>query len=131
MSPIKYLFLGSSLFCFLVAQSWAQGADPIIRNNKPISATLNHWTAEAMANAKPKEFPTVAGAGHRMSASAMPAVQGTPGVAGGMHDVQLPQSALDELNHGAPQPADGAYPGPNTTFTLDPAYGASKPPYTA
>jgi V8-like Glu-specific endopeptidase len=132
LSPFKHLLLGSGLLCFLTTQSWAQGADPIIRNNRPVSATLGHWTAEAMANAKPKLIPTMAGAGHHPNASSvMPAMQGTPGVAGGMHDTQLPQSAIAEIENGSPIPADGTYPGPHTTFTLDPAYGRAVTPYTA
>src|SRR5215813_661648 len=127
------MFNGVSFFAVLAvistAQSWAQGADPIIRNNKPLAATTDHWTAEAMANAKPKIIPMMAGTRH--PASAMPAVQGTPGAAGGTHQVQLPQSAVAEIENGAPIPADGAYPGPNTTYTLDPSYGRAVTPYTA
>jgi V8-like Glu-specific endopeptidase len=122
-SSAKYTIalVGGLLATPVLAQSY-----PTIRNDKPAAATLSHWTDEAMAAAKPMDLP-LAGTGHRMSAAAVPAAPGAPGAAGGTEHVPLPQSALDELTYGVPQPADGSYPGPHTTFGRYP--GSANVPY--
>jgi len=111
----------------------AQSAAPVIYNSS-VSDAANYWTSDKMKAAKPAEMvlqgsPTVP--------ATVPQPTGTPGVAGGSKPGQpvgqglklVPQSLLDEANRGLALPlsepavpADGAYPGPNSTFEYAPKY---------
>ena len=101
----------------------AQAQDPIIRNTQPAAASAgpSYWTPQRMQAAKPRDLPVVSGADHRVPAAGVPPAPGTPGAAGGTGDAVLTPQLLDELTNGTPTPADGAFPGPNTTFERTPS----------
>jgi hypothetical protein len=97
----------------------AQSPAPKIFNHSTASTVQSYWTAERMAAAVPKGM-LASGA---IRPTAAPLAIGAPGAAGGSlpggpvnNRLQLPllQSPLKPT--AAPVPADGAFPGPYTTF---------------
>jgi hypothetical protein len=112
---LKSAALAVSLLA-LMANASAQQY-PTVRNTQPASAGPAYWTPERMQAAKPKDVPVINGASQRVPAAAVPAAPGAPGAAGGTGEASLSPQLLDELTNGAPTPADGSYPGSNTTFT--------------
>lgn len=103
----------------------AQTATPTIVNRAPASATMNYWTAERMATAVPIDMGFTGGP---ILPSAAPQPTGAPGGGGGSLPGQrasldtIPESALAAATTPGLVPADGPFPGPNTTFEYSPKY---------
>lgn len=109
------------------AQSTAQGTPPIIYNRSTASTTLSYWTADRLATAVPADMGL---SGASALPGEAPASSGKPGAGGGIRPLRSASqnseppadSALAESAEEIAIPADGAYPGPNTTYEYTPDY---------
>jgi hypothetical protein len=122
MCPLIAIALVIAVFAFPGVVAAQNTPTPTIYNHSTASTTLNYWNAARLAAAVPVDM-RLAG-GESVQPAEAPASSGAPGAAGGIRPVlkaaQNPEPPADSTLAGSaeeiPIPADGSYPGPNTTY---------------
>jgi hypothetical protein len=111
--------IATALATTISGSAAAQSPAPKIFNRSAASTVHSYWTPERMAAAKPKGILASGAA----QPAAAPLATGAPGAAGGslpggaaINRLQLPLLQSPSRPTAAPIPADGAFPGPYTTY---------------
>ncbi|MGB6176838.1 MAG: hypothetical protein WBF43_11015 [Methylocella sp.] len=117
--PVAGFLMATALATTISGSAAAQSPAPKIFSRSSASAAQSYWTPQRMAAAKPKGI-LASGA---IQPTATPLATGAPGAAGGLmpggqaiNRLQFPLLQSPSRPAAAPIPADGAFPGPYTTY---------------